>query len=58
MTNSIQGLVTSGQLKQGQAAVLKVTLDTVKASLNAGNTKVATVELNAFIVEVKACSTR
>lgn len=53
MTNSIQGLVTSGQLKQGQAAVLKVTLDTVKVSLNAGKTKVATVELNAFIAEVK-----
>jgi YVTN family beta-propeller protein len=54
MNTIIQGLVTSGKLKKGQADVLKVTLGGVKASLDAGKTKVATVELNAFIVEVKA----
>ena len=32
---------------------MKVILDTVKASLKAGKTKLATVELYAFIVEVK-----
>ncbi len=53
MTTSIQGLVTSGQLKKGQAAVLKATLGAAKVSLNAGKMKVARVELNTFIAEVK-----
>lgn len=53
MTTNIQGLVTSGQLNKGQAAVLKATLGAVKVSLNAGKKKVARVELNTFIAEVK-----
>jgi hypothetical protein len=54
MITSIHGLVTSGKLKQGQANLLFVSLNAVKASLKAGKTKVSIVELDVFKVEVES----
>jgi YVTN family beta-propeller protein len=52
--DSVQDLVTSGALNQGQANALIAKINATAQSLNAGDTNKAIDELNAFINQVKA----
>lgn len=54
MVDSVQNLVTSDSLNQGDGNALKAKLDTITQTLNAGNTQAAINELNAFINQLNA----
>jgi len=54
MNTCVQDLVTSGVLNKGQSNALIVKLKAATQNLDAGNTKAATNELNAFINQVNA----